>query len=167
MTDPLTLISPSSRLTLEQVGLARGRAILAGDLDSLSPLTAAKGWPTSDTAAGLGAALDRSTLDSDTPFLVVSADTAEVIGDCGWKGGPGPEGRAEIGYGLAASARGFGLGTELVRTLTAWALAQPGCSAVVADVIADNLPSRRALERAGFTVDRTVGPNVWYVFANS
>ena len=133
----------------------------------MAPYTPATGWPTADTADGLGAALTNATTDDDTPFLVVLEATGEVIGDCGWKGGPGPDGRAEIGYGLATSARGRGLGTELVRTLTGWALSRPGCTAVVADVLADNLPSRRALERVGFVVDRTDDGNVWYVLSAS
>jgi RimJ/RimL family protein N-acetyltransferase len=167
VTEAPRVLSPDGRLALEQVGLARGRALLAGDLSSLAPLTAAAGWPTVDTADGLGAALAHAETDSDTPFLVVLLETGEVIGDCGWKGGAGPDGRAEVGYGLAASVRGRGLGTELVRTLTSWALAQPGCTAVVADVLADNLPSRRALERAGFALDRVDGGDVWYVYPSA
>jgi RimJ/RimL family protein N-acetyltransferase len=164
VTDAPRVISSDARLALEQFGLVRGLAVLAGDLSSLAPYTAAAGWPTVDTADGLGAALTHAETDEDTPFLVVLLATGEVIGDCGWKGGAGPDGRAEIGYGLAVSARGQGLGTELVRTLTGWALAQPGCTSVVADVLADNLPSRRALERAGFAVDRVDGGDVWYVY---
>ncbi|HYN75830.1 MAG TPA: GNAT family N-acetyltransferase [Candidatus Limnocylindria bacterium] len=163
MTDPVRLVSPSGQLLLEQVGQSRGTAILAGDLHALRPLVAAHDWPTDDTLAGLGAALSQAHSDADTPFLVVGADTGEVIGDCGWKSGPGPDGRAEIGYGLAPSVRGLGLGTEVVRTLTGWALAEPGCSSVVAEVLADNLPSRRALEQGGFVIDRTDGPYVWYL----
>lgn len=163
MTEPLRVPSAEGNLVLERVGLERARAVLAGDLAVLAPLRAASGWPTGDTADGLGAALALATVDSDTPFLVLAVDTGDVVGDCGWKGGPGPDGHAEIGYGLAASVRGRGLGTELVRTLTTWALSQPGCSAVVAEVLGDNLPSRRALERAGFVLDRTDGANVWYL----
>lgn len=163
MTAAGTIVSADGRLALERVGLERGRAVLAGDLASLAPLTPAPGWPTADTADGLGAALAHARSEDDSPFLVVLLESGEVIGDCGWKGGPGPDGRAEIGYGLAASVRGRGLGTEVVRTLTEWALAQPGCSIVVAEVLADNLPSRKALERAGFALDRVDGGDVWYV----
>lgn len=164
MTDDRPIVSEDGRLALERFGLERGRAVLAGDLAALAPLTPASGWPTADTADGLGAALAHAETEADSPFFVVLLETGEVIGDCGWKGGPGPDGRAEIGYGLAASVRGRGLGSEAVRTLTRWALSRPGCTSVVAEVLADNLPSRRALERAGFVVDRVDGGDVWYVY---
>lgn len=167
MSEPVRVRSAEGRLVLEQVGLARGRAVLAGDLAALAPLTAGVGWPTADTADGLGMALAHARDDSGTPFLVVSLETGEVIGDCGWKGGPGPDGRVEIGYGLAAPVRGRGLGTELVRTLTTWVLRQPGCTEVLAEVLADNLPSRRALERVGYVLEGTDGPNVWYAHGSA
>ena len=84
--------------------------------------------------------------------------TGQAIGDAGWKGAPGADGTAEIGYGLAASVRGRGLGTELVGALAAWALRQPGCGTVRAEVLPGNLPSRRALERTGFTCQGEDGP---------
>ena len=71
---------------------------------------------------------------------------------------------AEIGYGLAAPYRGQGLGAELVGLLTAWVLDQPGATRVVAEVLADNLPSRRALERNGYVLTHTDEPYVWYAF---
>lgn len=157
-------MSVDGRVALERLGLERARAVLAGDLTPLEPLTAADGWPTVDTADGLGAAVAHAQSEGDSPFIVVLLETGEVIGDCGWKGGPGPDGRAEIGYGLAASVRGRGLGTEVVRTLTAWALTQPGCTSVLAEVLADNLPSRKALEGSGFHLDHVDGGDVWYVY---
>jgi RimJ/RimL family protein N-acetyltransferase len=58
----------------------------------------------------------------------------------------------EIGYGLAAPYRGKGYGTEAVRVLADWVAAQPGVTAVTADVEVGNNASRRLLERLGFTL---------------
>jgi ribosomal-protein-alanine N-acetyltransferase len=152
------------RLRLEHVGLTRAEALLAGDLDAVAPLRAGNGWPHSDTMDGIRVSLVGAVRDEDTPLLAILETTGEVVGEGGWKGGPGPDGVAEIGYGLAAPYRGQGLGTELVNQLTAWVLAQPGVDRVVAEVLADNLPSRRALERTGYVLTHVDEPYVWYAY---
>lgn len=156
------VVASTGRLVLERVGLERAQALLDGRRDVLAPWTAAPGWPTSDTADGLRLGLLGATTDADTGFLVVETATAAVIGDCGWHGRANPEGVVEIGYGLAASARGRGLGTETVRTLAGWSLRQPGVTRLLAETAADNLPSRRALERAGFELEEVLDHVVCY-----
>jgi RimJ/RimL family protein N-acetyltransferase len=49
-----------------------------------------------------------------------------------------------------------------VDALVAWALAQPGCTGLIARVLADNPASRRILERHGFGLDRVDGGWLWY-----
>ncbi len=82
-----------------------------------------------------------------------------VIGDCGLHGGPdGPvddAGRVEIGYGLAAPSRGQGYGSEVVAAITEWLLAQPEVRQVRACTLTGNMPSRRVLEKAGFSYTGT------------
>jgi RimJ/RimL family protein N-acetyltransferase len=56
----------------------------------------------------------------------------------------------EIGYDLAASARGHGYATEALRALSAWALARDDVRLLVATVDRDNVPSQRVVQRAGF-----------------
>lgn len=146
----MTTADPAGpRLRLERVGLARARALVAGDY---SGIDAAPGWPHDDTMDGMRMEAAHAETDEQTGFLAVLVETGQVIGDAGWKGGPDPDGVAEIGYGIAAPSRGQGLGTELVGLLTAWVHAQPGVTQVVAEVLPGNLPSLRALERNGFTV---------------
>jgi [ribosomal protein S5]-alanine N-acetyltransferase len=78
-----------------------------------------------------------------------------VIGDCGTVGLVDAAGEIEIGYGLAAEHRAVGFGSELVVGLSDWLLTQSDVRRVVArGVLADNTPSRRALERAGFVCER-------------
>jgi [ribosomal protein S5]-alanine N-acetyltransferase len=153
------------RLRLEHVGRVRARALLAGDLDALAPLRPARGWPHADTMDGLRVSLMGAATDADTPLLAVLDDTDEVVGEGGWKGGPGPDGVAEIGYGLAAPYRGQGLGTELVGLLTTWVL--QAARQVVAEVLADNVASRRALERNGYVLTHADEPYVWYAYPPS
>lgn len=134
-------------MRLERVGLARARAIAAGDLTGVD---AAPGWPHADTLDGLRIEAEHATCDEETGFLVVLTQTGQVVGDAGWKGGPDGSGTAEIGYGLSPQFRGRGLGTELVAELAAWASAQPGVRRLRAEVLAGNEPSLRALRRNGF-----------------
>lgn len=138
-----------TRIRLEHVGVARARALLAG---TPTNLTAVAGWPHADTLGALRMDAEHARTDDETAFLAILVDSGEVFGDAGWKGGPDASGSVEIGYGIAASVRGQGLGTELVALLTGWVAAQPGVRVITADVREENLPSRRALERCGFTV---------------
>jgi len=75
----------------------------------------------------------------------------EVVGDCGWFGPPDASGEVEIGYGLAPSVRGRGLGTDTVRALLEWVRAQ-GATRVRAEVLPGNEASLRLLHRLGFEV---------------
>jgi ribosomal-protein-alanine N-acetyltransferase len=149
----------ASRIRLDHVGIERARAIVAGDL---SVVDAGEGWPHADTLGPLRMDAEHAASDEETVLLVLLVDGGQVIGDGGWKGGPDADGGLEIGYGLAAPWRGRGLGTELVALLSARALARPGVTHLHAEVLADNLPSRRALERNGFTVVGDEPPYVRY-----
>lgn len=139
---------------------ALAAAVVDGDLTDLQR---APGWPTADTLDGLRIGLAGTAPgEPDLGWFVVRRDTGEIIGDCGWKGGPDPTGTAEIGYGMAAPLRGRGYGGEAVGGLASWALSQPGCRRLTAEVRTENLPSRRLLERLGFTLWRSEPPHVWY-----
>ena len=138
----------TARLRLEPMTAETARAILAGDMAWLAAagLAAADGWPHDDTADGLAMAVKAGY----PPGWLVTAAGA-VIGDCGTHGPVDQAGRVEIGYGLAAPSRGQGYGTELVAAITGWLLSQPGVRQVRAHTLTDNMPSRRVLEKAGFT----------------
>jgi RimJ/RimL family protein N-acetyltransferase len=138
----------TARLRLEPVTAEAARAVLAGDLSGLaaSGLKAADGWPHEDTADGLGMIV--KTGQSLSWFIV--ADGA-VIGDCGLHGPVDEAGNVEIGYGLAAPSRGQGYGSEAVAAITEWLLSRPEVRQLRACTLPDNVPSRRVLEKAGFT----------------
>ena len=146
----------TQRLVLEPLDDEVAQAVLAGDF---SGITRAAGWPHDDTldAVRIATAPGGGSL----VWLVMLAEV--VIGDCGTVGGLDDEGVIEIGYGLAAEHRRHGYGNELVRALSGWLLSQPEVDQVVArEVLADNVASRRALENAGFVLERDERGLTWY-----
>lgn len=146
----------TKRLVLAPLDNEVARAVLAGDF---SVVTKAEGWPHDDTLDAI-----RMTTNPDGGSLVwlVLLDGV-VIGDCGTVGGLDDTGEIELGYGLAAEHRGRGYGNELVRALSGWLIAQPPVERVVArEVLADNVASRRALENAGFLLEREEHGLTWY-----
>lgn len=144
----------TERLVLRPLGPGPARALAAGDY---SGVTAGPSWPTSATPIVAGrAAADPGALT----WLIVREGA--VIGECGIKHAPDPDGAAEIGYGVGAAWQANGYGTEAVGGLVDWLTAQPACRRLVAEVHQANVPSRRLLERLGFTVDELAAPYVWY-----
>ncbi len=126
-------------------------------------LVAGRGWPHADTVDGLMASLNSGDADA-LPWLVVLDDGDEpcVIGDVGWKGTPGPARRVEIGYGLAVPYRRKGYATEAVGAYVKWLESRADVVQIDAEVRADNVASRRLLERLGFTVALVEGSYIWY-----
>jgi RimJ/RimL family protein N-acetyltransferase len=144
----------TERLVLRPLGPGPARAIANGDYSGLAAGTT---WPTEATAlVAMRAASDPEALT----WLIVREGL--VIGECGLKHAPGPDGSTEIGYGMGAAWRANGYGTEAVRGLVDWLGDLPGCRRVTAEVHETNLASRRLLERLGFTVDVLASPYVWY-----
>ena len=133
-------------------------ALRRGELLGIRP---GRGWPHADTLDGIGAAIAGEDPEA-LPWLVLLRSDGEVIGDLGWKGTPNADGEVEIGYGLAAAYRGRGLATHAVGALLDWFRTQPSVQRVVAETTSDNTPSRRVLERLGFTQTRQTDDEVWY-----
>lgn len=152
------MIAPirTTRLVLQPIDVATAAAIVGGDPGVLQ---AGAGWPQADTMDGLR----REILLGSTPACWLVVHQGSVIGELGWKGGPSPDGTAEIGYGLAPAYRGQGFGTEMVAAFVQWATDQPEVRRVVAETLADNIASRRVLERSGFVVTSTADGFVYWL----
>jgi RimJ/RimL family protein N-acetyltransferase len=150
-----------TRIATRRLGLAPlddevAHAVLAGDF---SVVTRADGWPHDDTLD----AMRMATVPGGGSLVWLVMLGEVVIGDCGTLGGVDDQGVIEVGYGLAGEHRGRGYGNELVAALSGWLLSQPQVEQVVArEVLADNVPSRRALESAGFVLEREEGGLTWY-----
>lgn len=150
----------TQRLILAPLDQEVADAVLAGDF---SGVTRADGWPHNDTLDAIRIATAPG--GGSLVWLVMLGEV--VIGDCGTVGGLDDEGAIEVGYGLAAEHRGRGYGNELVRALSGWLLAQPGVGQVVArEVLAGNVASRRALENAGFVLEREEDGLTWYALCS-
>ncbi|MFC5909517.1 GNAT family N-acetyltransferase [Streptacidiphilus monticola] len=91
-------------------------------------------------------------------YVVTSRESGEALGAVGFHGPPGPDGCAELGYELAPSTRGRGLGTEAVAAMCAEVLGRPGVRGLVACTACDNTASQRLLLRCGFVSDGADGP---------
>lgn len=146
----------TARLRLAAVDAAAAQAIVSGDLGRF---VAGADWPQDSTIDGLR--LASAAGPGPACWLIELAGV--VIGELGWKGGPGVDGTVEIGYGLAPAYRGRGYATEAVTGFVDWASRRPGVRRVVAETLADNVPSRRVLEKAGFDVDSTSGGYVYWL----
>ena len=151
----------TSRLVLEPVARDQVEAFLAGDFRSVRR---GDGWPRDEAEAGSPPWQLSLKFDVEVIWLVTLEGL--VIGDCFTHGGADAAGDIEIGYGLAAPYRGNGYGAELVAGLAGWLILHPQINRVVArNVAADNTPSRRALERAGFVLQDDDNVHVAYAFA--
>lgn len=90
-----------------------------------------------------------------TVWLVTRRADGQILGDIGTHGPPDAEGCVEIGYSLAPSAQGKGIGTATVAVLVGRLAAVPRIRRLTAVTSAQNAASRRLLERQGF---RITGP---------
>ena len=150
----------TSRLVLEPVAREQVEALLAGDFRGVR---FGDGWPRK--AGEAGSPPWQLSLEREVEVNWFVTLDGLVIGDCFTHGGADDAGEIEIGYGLAAPYRGNGYGTELVAGLAGWLLRHPQIERVVArNVAADNTPSRRALERAGFVLEDDDGVHAAYTF---
>jgi len=83
-----------------------------------------------------------------TTFLIVDDEDSRIVGGCGFKTVP-RNGRVEVGYGVAPTARGRGAATEALRLLVYKAF-EAGAIEVLAEVAPTNLASTRVVRKAGF-----------------
>ena len=88
-----------------------------------------------------------------TVWLAVRRADGRIIGDVGTHGPPDAAGCVEIGYSLAPSARGQGIGTAAVAALVRRLAAVPEIRLLTAVTDAQNTASRRLLERQGFRLE--------------
>ncbi|MFJ8538807.1 GNAT family N-acetyltransferase [Streptomyces sp. NPDC093591] len=83
-------------------------------------------------------------------FVLVRPQDGRAVGGIGFHGVPDDEGRAEVGYDLAESARGHGYATEALTTLSEWALSRDDIQLLFATIEGDNVPSQGVATRAGY-----------------
>lgn len=147
----------TERLALVPMRRKQCQAILAGDL---SVIRAGEGWPIPGSLITMRTA---EKYDVELPGWFVMLDGV-VIGEVFTHGEMNDDGDIEMGYNLAEPYRGLGYGSELVKATSQWLLRREGVRRVTASrVEAGNIPSRRALESAGFVLEREDEEHTWYV----
>jgi RimJ/RimL family protein N-acetyltransferase len=142
----------SDRVRLVPIDRGLMRAFLAGV--PTPDLAWERGFPASTLLPFLQQiARDESLLGAFYAYVIVRQSDGHAVGDVGFRGPPGSDGRVEIGYALVPAARGEGLATEAVGLLADWAREQPGVDAVTARVDPENDASQRLLRRLDFAPD--------------
>jgi RimJ/RimL family protein N-acetyltransferase len=85
-------------------------------------------------------------------FAILDAD-GEVIGFAGIFGLDEPGAEGEIGYLVAAEARGRGIAGRSVALLTRWGFEELGLQRIELRIDTENAASARVAERAGYRLD--------------
>ncbi|MGW0598419.1 GNAT family N-acetyltransferase [Streptomyces sp. NPDC002776] len=145
------LVVPAERLTLESLTPAAAADLAAGGDGGYAW---AQGGPYDGTREASGMLLKAYEAGVHRPefgvFVLVRTEDDRAVGALGFHGAPDEEGRVEIGYDLAESARGHGYATEALRALSRWALARDDVHTLLATIDRANLPSQAVVTRSGF-----------------
>ncbi|WP_405889717.1 GNAT family N-acetyltransferase [Streptomyces sp. NBC_00133] len=97
-------------------------------------------------------AIARARSGATADFVIEDAATGQPLGRVGLH--RKPDRAAEVGFWLAAQARGTGLMTEAVQTVCQWGFSPDGMGLrrIVWHALVGNIGSLRVAERVGFTI---------------
>jgi RimJ/RimL family protein N-acetyltransferase len=104
-----------------------------------------------DAEAYLAGSADEAAAGKAVNLLAVDARDGRLLGSFGLMELDREPGYGEIGYWVAAEARGRGVATRAVRLLADWAREELGLTRIDVLPHRDNAASRRVAEKAGFT----------------
>ncbi|NHA07954.1 GNAT family N-acetyltransferase [Mucilaginibacter sp. HC2] len=85
-----------------------------------------------------------------TNWEIVLKNTNTSIGGMGFGGEPNEKGEVETGYMIDGNHHNKGYATEALRTMIQWAFGHDAVQAIVIRTFADNLPSRKMMDKCGF-----------------
>lgn len=85
-----------------------------------------------------------------TDWELVLKSTNTSVGGMGFAGYPNDNGEAEIGYMIDGNHHNKGFATEALQTMINWAFTHQFVNAIIVHTYADNLPSRRLLDKCEF-----------------
>lgn len=83
-------------------------------------------------------------------YLIIHRYDVRLIGTCGYKGAPGPDGAVEIGYEIADAYQGRGFAVESARALVERAFEHEGVRVITANTLAEENASCSVLRKLGF-----------------
>ena len=143
----------TTRLTLREPQIADADALFV--LRSNPALMAFIPRPVAQTVADAAAVLemmrDRQAHQEGLNWVLTRSDTAELVGTIGYVHIYPEAHRAEIGYMLRADCHGQGLMDEALQATLAYGFGPMRLHSIEAVIRPENTPSRRLVERNGFT----------------
>ncbi len=83
-------------------------------------------------------------------YLIIHRYDVRLVGTCGFKGAPSPDGMVEIGYEIADDYQGRGLATESARSLVEYASGHESVRLITANTLAEENASCAILRKLGF-----------------
>jgi RimJ/RimL family protein N-acetyltransferase len=154
------MVLRTPRLLLEPVCLAMVEAVMLDrreDAERAANARLPDAWPNRGLIErAFTASLDEIRADPETRLwgdrLMIMTDPGgerRVIGSVVFHGRPGPDGIAEVAYGVETSSRSQGLATEGTGACVRWALEQDGVVAVRATTFPWHLASLRVIQKVG------------------
>jgi RimJ/RimL family protein N-acetyltransferase len=99
---------------------------------------------------------DAVSADASAPFAIVAVGENRLLGSVSLMRFDWEHARGEVGYWLAADARGLGHATRAVRLICEWGFRSLGLERIDLLAATGNLSSRSVAERAGFTREATL-----------
>jgi ribosomal-protein-alanine N-acetyltransferase len=149
----------TARLELVPMTLAMVEAVMLGrrdDSESLAVAQMPERWPNRELIErAFPVSLDDLRADPAARLWGARVMVAEappnrrVVGSIVFHGKPGPDGIAEIAYGVEEASQRRGYATEAVAACVDWALSEDGVKAVQATTFAWHHPSLRVIENVG------------------
>lgn len=102
-------------------------------------------------------------------LMVTREAPTRVVGSIIFHGRPGPDGLAEVSFGVEDTSQGQGYATEALGACVEWALAQPECKLVRATTTDWHKASKKLLERVGMKLvaERQEGSTRMLVYEKS
>jgi RimJ/RimL family protein N-acetyltransferase len=104
-----------------------------------------------DARAYLHARYDAAFAGLSAPFAIVAADSGGLLGSISLMRFAWADARAEVGYWLAAAARGHGHATRAVGLICRWGFDALGLERIDLLAATGNRASQQVAQRAGFT----------------
>lgn len=162
MPEPWAVLH-AARLDLVLMSPALMRALLASDWDQAGQMLGARipgEWRGEDWQ-WLGQRPDQAEADPSAvpwlPRVMLLRPAGEsgrqqpaVVGEAGFHGPPGDDGRVEIGYMVVAEQRRRGYAQEAAQALIAWAIAEHHITGFRACIQPQNAPSLNLIRKLGF-----------------
>jgi RimJ/RimL family protein N-acetyltransferase len=146
LCDDLVMLRPWTPADIPAIAAACGDDEIATWLDQIP-----QPYTEDDARFYVAASRQGWRAGSELSFAITDAATGDVLGSIGVRRLGGlDEGTAEIGYWVKREARGRGVATAALRLASRWALSEAGIERLQLRADAENAPSQRVAERAGF-----------------